>query len=420
MNNSVENNSFWTKTNIIRLCTFLLVSGTIYKIAFMADVFYDQMQEFMGLSNTQIGLLDTVNSFVAMFGFLIGGVLADKVKIRVLVPLGLFLNAVMGIWLAMNPPFWGMIVIFSALAIGADCLVWSALLKAVGKLGGNQDQGKAFGFFEGGRGVVDTVVAFGALGIYVAVGESMKGLSYSILFYSMIDLVLAVAMIFILKDVSVTKTDESDNSYSWSNIKNVLRKKEVWLVAFNVFMVYFVYKGLKYFNPFLANEFHVPAVIASAYGIINAYFLKFVGGPSGGLIVDKLKNPAKYIKLCFAILIALLGVIVWFTFVMPPVMVMVVLLLVFSTVIYSMRGTFWSPMGMIGLKENETGTAFGIGSFIGYAPGVFASILFGAILDNFEGMVGFRIIFISLAVMSVVGFGVALTLQKRISKINNI
>lgn len=420
MENSIKNNTFWTKTNIIRLCAYLLVSGTIYKIAFMADVFYDQMQEFMGLSNTQIGLLDTVNSLVAMFGFLIGGVLADKVNIRVLVPLGLFLNAIMGIWLAMSPPFWAMIVIFSALAIGADCLVWSALLKAVGKLGGNQDQGKAFGFFEGGRGIVDTVVAFAALGVYVAVGESMKGLSYSILFYALIDLVLAVAMIFFLKDVTVSKTEESDNSYSWSNIKNILRKKEVWLVAFNVFMVYFVYKGLKYFNPFLKNEFDVPAVIASAYGIINAYFLKFVGGPSGGVIVDKLKNPAKYIKLCFAVLIALLAVIIGFTYVMPPVMVMVIILLAFATILYSMRGTFWSPMGMIGLKENETGTAFGLGSFIGYAPGVFASIIFGAILDKYEGMVGYRIIFIILVVLSMVGFAVALTLQKRISKINNI
>ena len=46
-----------------------------------------------------------------------------------------------------------------------------------------------------------------------------------------------------------------------------------------------------------------------------------------------------------------------------------------------MRGVFWAPMSEVGMPARITGSAFGIGCLIGYAPGMFAYMVYGSILD---------------------------------------
>lgn len=83
---------------------------------------------------------------------------------------------------------------------------------------------------------------------------------------------------------------------------SVLRDKTIWLIAFNVFFVYAVYCGLTFFIPFLKNIYLLPVALVGAYGIINQYCLKMIGGPIGGMISDKiLKSPSKY--LCYTFII---------------------------------------------------------------------------------------------------------------------
>ena len=50
-----------------------------------------------------------------------------------------------------------------------------------------------------------------------------------------------------------------------------------------------------------------------------------------------------------------------------------------------MRGVFWAPMVEVGIHQHITGSAFGIGRLLGYAPGMFPYIIYGAILDHFPG-----------------------------------
>lgn len=46
----------------------------------------------------------------------------------------------------------------------------------------------------------------------------------------------------------------------------------------------------------------LPVALVGAYGIINQYCLKMIGGPIGGLIADKiLKSPSKYLFYTFCI-----------------------------------------------------------------------------------------------------------------------
>ena len=49
--------------------TLMLGAGTIYKLGALKDAFYVPMQEFMGLSNTQIGVAMSVAGLISTFGF---------------------------------------------------------------------------------------------------------------------------------------------------------------------------------------------------------------------------------------------------------------------------------------------------------------------------------------------------------------
>ena len=155
----------------VRFALLVMAGGTIYKLANLKDAFYVPMQEAMSLSHTEIGTLLSVNSMVATALFIVGGYLADRFSTRILIPLGLVGTGTLGLFLSTFPGFGTLLLLFALLAVCSDCLVWPALLKSIRQLGGPKEQGRLFGLLEGGRGVVDTAVAFSALGIFVLLGS---------------------------------------------------------------------------------------------------------------------------------------------------------------------------------------------------------------------------------------------------------
>ncbi len=66
------------KAKWLRFLILILGGGTIYKLANLKDAFYVPMQEFMGLSHAEIGLLLSANAIIATALFVVGGMLADR------------------------------------------------------------------------------------------------------------------------------------------------------------------------------------------------------------------------------------------------------------------------------------------------------------------------------------------------------
>ncbi len=56
----------------------MLGAGTIYKLGFLKDAFYVPMQEFMGLSHTQIGVAMSIAGWISTFGFLAAILVVDR------------------------------------------------------------------------------------------------------------------------------------------------------------------------------------------------------------------------------------------------------------------------------------------------------------------------------------------------------
>lgn len=389
--------------------TLMLGAGTIYKLGFMKDAFYVPMQEFMGLSHTQIGTAMSVAGLISTFGFLASIYLTDRVSKKIMIPLSLISICLCGLWLSTFPSYPVFLLIYCLLAVCADMLYWPTMLKTVRLLGNEDEQGRMFGIMEAGRGLMDTIVAFCALGIFSLFGSNATGLRMAILFYSIVPGVIGIITYFLLEPdpapEKTASTDSSSGKKADSNVMQALKNKNIWLVSFNIFFVYSVYCGLTYFIPFLEAAYALPAALVGVYGIINQYGLKMLGGPVGGFITDKVLHSAtRYLKYTFIVTGAILAVFSFLPHQSMGIIIGMVITLCISACVFSMRAIFFAPMSEVQVPREITGAAMSMGSFIGYLPGAFMYAVYGGILDRFEGLAGYRIVFIIMAVFAVLGF----------------
>ncbi len=391
----------------------MLGAGTIYKLGFLKDAFYVPMQEFMGLSHTQIGTAMSIAGLISTFSFLTAIGITDKVSKKIMIPFSLISICLCGIWLSTFPSYPVFLLIYCLLAICADMLYWPTMLKTVRLLGTEDEQGRMFGIMEAGRGLMDTIIAFGALGIFSAMGSTAAGLKMAILFYSIVPGVIGIIMYFMLEPddapaptpVQTQENASAAKEKNTSGIMRTLKNKNIWLVSFNIFFVYSVYCGLTYFIPFLEEAYALPAALVGVYGIINQYGLKMLGGPVGGFITDKILHSAtKYLRIAFVIVGVIVAVFAMLPHKSMGIFLGMFITLTISACVYSMRAIFFAPMDEVHVPREITGSAMAMGSFIGYLPGSFMYAVYGGILDKFEGLFGYRIVYLMMAVFAAGGF----------------
>lgn len=391
----------------------MLGAGTIYKLGFLKDAFYVPMQEFMGLSHTQIGTAMSIAGLISTFSFLTAIGITDRVSKKIMIPFSLISICLCGIWLSTFPSYPVFLLIYCLLAVCADMLYWPTMLKTVRLLGTEDEQGRMFGIMEAGRGLMDTIIAFGALGIFSAMGSTAAGLKMAILFYSIVPGVIGIIMYFMLEPDDApapapAKTQENASGAKEKNTSGIMRtlkNKNIWLVSFNIFFVYSVYCGLTYFIPFLEEAYALPAALVGVYGIINQYGLKMLGGPVGGFITDKVLHSAtKYLRIAFVIVGVIVAVFAMLPHKSMGIFLGMFITLTISACVYSMRAIFFAPMDEVHVPREITGSAMAMGSFIGYLPGSFMYAVYGGILDKFEGLFGYRIVYLMMAAFAAGGF----------------
>ena len=403
------------KQKLLTLLVLMLIGGTMYKIYFLVDAFYVQMQDFMGLSHTEIGFIYSVAGWVSQFGFLAAAYFNDKFSKRKMMTFALIANGISGLFISTYPQFSILLFLFCLCAIFTDIMCWPTILKTVRLLGTKDEQGRMFGFLETGRGIVDTIVSFSALAVFVVLGSNASGFRYTIIFLSVLSITTGILSFFVVEDDKKedkkNEVEKSDNG----SIKEVFKDKNVWLVSLNIFTIYCLYSGLKYFVPFLKDVYNIPVALASAYGIINMYGLKMVGGPIGGIISDKVTHSAtKFIRIMFIITTISLAAYILLPHGEMNVYFAMLMSLAMSAFIFCMRAIFFAPMDEIRVPRKLTGAAMSLGSFIGYLPGAFISIIYGKILDLNPGIMGYKKIFIFMTIIAFIGIIISSILIKKI------
>lgn len=404
-------------------CILTISGGIAFKLSSMKDIFYVPMQEFMGLSNTQIGGALSVYGIVQTIGLIFGIYVSDMFSQKYMIGGSLIGLGLVGVYLSTFPSYTGFLIAFGIMAIFAEVTYWPILLKAIRLLGDEKTQGRMFGFLEMGRGVVDVIIASSALAIFRAMGENAHGLKAGILFLAFMTALAGVlCLIFVPHDKKNLEAKNVNKSQAaFSGMIQALKSVDIWAVALNGFVVYCIYCGLTYFIPFLNQIYMLPATAIGFYGIANQYGLKMIGGPVGGFLADKVyKSSAKHIRMGFLTCIIAMSI---FMFVPHETLgakglwyIGATATLLFGTIVFTMRSVFFAPMDEVKVPEEITGAAMSLASLVIYLPNAFAYVIYGSLLDKFPGIKGFRMVFGMMIVWAILGLFVSTFLINRIKK----
>jgi len=144
----------------------ILAGEAVFILPFvLARVFRPTFLDVFQLTNLELGTCFSVYGIAAFVSYLFGGPLADRYPPRKLMSIALFLTALGGVALSTYPSYFIMKIIYGYWGFTTIFLFWAAMIKATRIWGGSNKQGKAFGFLDGGRGLVAAL--FGTLGVLI-------------------------------------------------------------------------------------------------------------------------------------------------------------------------------------------------------------------------------------------------------------
>lgn len=188
------------KKNLPLLITLTLSGSFICSLPWFRSYYYNPFMETFGMTNTQMGLCGTALGVGGIAAYLFGGIICDYISIKKLIPAAMISTGALGLVMLTIPSPIIMVIIHGLFAITCLMLFFPAQTKAVRNLASVNEQGKAFGIFEGGRGISNAVylaiaaLIFGQMTIIKSESFGVRGI---ILFYSVIaPLLWAVRPIF--------------------------------------------------------------------------------------------------------------------------------------------------------------------------------------------------------------------------------
>jgi nitrate/nitrite transporter NarK len=394
------------------LLLLILAGESVFILPFvLSRVFRPTVLEVFKLDNVQLGLCFSVYGILALLSYLFGGPLADKYPPRKLIALALLMTAMGGLLYATFPSYTVLRVLYGYWGFTTIFLFWSPMIKATRVWGGTTSQGKAFGFLDGGRGLVGAL--FGTMGVLIfslfltskiaeaTVSESRIAFRYVILVSSGIVALVGVMVWFFMKMDREAEKEINLDKISVSQIKQVLRLPSVWLLMVIILCAYVGYKITDIFSLYAQDVMLYNQVQSAQVGTF-LLFMRPVIGVLIGILADR--SQTTY-WLLVSFIISFIGALLFATGIISEsaTSLFFVSVLIVATGVYAARSLYFAVMERGQIPLVLTGTAVGLISLIGYTPDIFAGPAMGYLLDNSPGAQGHENVFWMLALFSFMG-----------------
>ncbi len=389
--------------------------GIIFMLPFLQEVFYIPLAQALDLNNTQVGWLMSVFGATSLLAYFPGGWLADRVSPRKLITSSLLSTGAAGLYFSTFPSYEICLAIHAFWGVSIAFLFWGALIRVTRSWAPPEDQGKAFGILESGRGIGEALPSSAFVLVFAVMGSGDQALSMVIIQYSVIFLLLGILAWFILDD-TVDKEDGASErpKVGLNEVIAVLKMPVVWLIATVIFTGYCAYWGLFRYTSLATDIFALSVTIGATLSTAKMW-LKPLAAFIAGFVADRL-GVAKSITWLFMVLTASYTVVAVLPGKSSFIPVMLINLAIASLAVYAMRGIYFALLGEGGVPVAVTGTATGVISAIAFTPDVFMPLLGGVLLDRFPGAAGYRYFFSTTAAICVVGLIASLIIYFRIVK----
>lgn len=393
------------------LLLLILAGECVFILPFvLSRVFRPTVLQVLELDNFQLGLCFSVYGIVALVSYLFGGPIADRFPPRKLIAVALWMTAVGGFFYASFPDFRTLQIIYGYWGFTTIFLFWAPMIKATRIWGGQSSQGKAFGFLDGGRGLVGAII--GTLGVIIfallitsgqgepSLKESSQAFRQVVLVCTGIIVVVGLLVWFFLK---LDKGEDKVNvdRITISQIREVLRLPSVWLLMIIILCAYVGYKMTDDLSLYASEVMGYDQVRSAQVGTFLLY-IRPVIGVLIGIIADRTKTT---FWLLISFVLATLGSLLFASGIIISSRSLLFMLSIFilASGVYAARALYFAVMEKGNIPIALTGTAVGLISLVGYTPDIFASPAMGYLLEQNKGIVGHQHVFWMLSIFSVVG-----------------
>ena len=231
------------------------------------------------------------------YPFFFGGPLADKFPARNLISIALWGTGLGGMVLVLYPvkallpymyAYWGLTTIF---------LFWAALIRSVRIWGGEDIQGKAFGYLEGGRGAIAAIIATFSVVVFAwlipdpeSVTATQRNYFFSVVLLSasLYTIVVGILIWFFIPK----KTNHNNFATTWSgfqNLRRILRTPSIWLQGLIVISAYVGYKMSDIIPLYAHDVFDFTEVESARLGSMALWVRPFLA-VLAGYLADRVRG----------------------------------------------------------------------------------------------------------------------------------
>ncbi|MEY8261568.1 MFS transporter [Oscillospiraceae bacterium 50-60] len=373
----------------------------IYGLPYFRYDYYDAYLEVYHLTDLQMGVFGSILGVFGMISYLFGGIVADRFSTRTILTVSLIGTGLGGFVHLLPLSYGALVCLYAFWGISSLFAFWPCCIKAVRILSGHGDQGKAFGFFEGGRGIGAALMASGAVIAFKIgagqIGDQVLGMRAAIVFYSVLTILMGVLAWFTVKDEKMEKSDR----VTFKGIGELLKMPAVWIISIVTLCNYVFTLSLYYFTPYMTEILGATVTFAAAVAASKRWF-SLLGNVGGGIVTDKVGTGRMLFISFLAIavgtaamlLLPQAGSSIW------PFTILFIIIYIFYNVNYAMT---WAMMDEGAIPERLSGSAAGLISTIGYLPEIFVSLVAGATLEKYSGVTGYQRYFTFVIVMMVIG-----------------
>lgn len=388
--------------------------GTIYFLPILQEVYYQPLATALNLDNTQVGSLVSIFGVFAMLSYLPGGWVADKVSPRILLSSSLLLTGFLGLYFATLPSYPMSLLIHAIWGITTSLLFWGAVVRVTRNWASADDQGKAFGFLQTGRGLVEILVSMAILTVFGYLGGTNFALSVVIALFSILIIFSGILSWIIIKDDDDGKYSSSQFSGSpLRDIITVLKLPVVWLIAIVVLAAYSAYWGTYRFTSYSSDIFGMSIIMAGVIGV-GKMWMNPPAAFMAGFIADK-NGIAKSVSVLFIILVISFVIFAFMPGIPSLIPMMIVNIAIASFAVFALRGIYFALLEEGGVPKAVTGTAAGFISMIGFTPDIFMPLMGGILLDTLPGDQGYRYFFLIVAGICFIGCMASVTIYRQIN-----
>jgi len=404
---------------IFELVLLILAAGSIYPLVYLRQNFEQTILLAFDIDQAELANLYVMLGFAFVVGYIPSGWLADRFPVKFLIIFSLLVTAATGLVYAQIPDKNILIYLFIVWGFATVFTFWSAILKTVHILADVKEEGRYFGALDGGRGLVEAILASAAVAVFAAAAgtgtldldQTRAGFQAVVYMYSSAIIVIAIALFFLMpggrdRELKAEAKLKGNAESTWAGVRRIVKIREIWVMIIILFCGYTLFWGHYYFSGYL-NVNHGVSQVGAGVVTVIVLWMRPIGGFGGGYLADKFGR-SQVLAISMALTAGLLIALA----LLPgssPIGLVYVLIVAAGLVMYVIRGVYWSILDECRVPVTVVGIAIGIVSFFGYLPDLLLPKISNAIYTNFgDDVAGANnLYFIVTAVFGLIGAATA-------------